>query len=176
MVVAPPFLQPSTGQEFKGAETCVCAKIRLGTPLMTSKKKTVNWKQQNSQIYSCYSDSDKLSFTLFSMLYHTHMQVPPNRNKQIKSSISFSTCSKGNKKTFQQAQCLKSNLRGHFYQYSCLTCNVQEASFLQNVIMGLILVGYFASHVMCRKLVSYKSAGKFPTDEYQCRKISYTQV
>ena len=33
-----------------------------------------------------------------------------------------------------------------------LPTKVQE-SFLQNVIMGLILVGYFASHVMCRKLV-----------------------
>ena len=52
--------------------------------------------------------------------------------------------------------------------------------------MGLILVGYFASHVMCRKLVSYKSAGNFPTKCFlgtnlnatvsilnMCRKFSY---
>ena len=38
-----------------------------------------------------------------------------------------------------------------------------QESFLQNVIVGLILVGYFASHVMCRKLASYKSAENFPT-------------
>ena len=62
---------------------------------------------------------------------------------------------------------------------------VQE-SFLQNVIFGLILVGYFASHVMCRKLASYKSAGNFPTNCFlginlnttvsilnMCRKFSY---
>ena len=36
-------------------------------------------------------------------------------------------------------------------------------SFLQNVIVGLILVGYFASHVMCRKLASYKTGRNFPT-------------
>ena len=52
--------------------------------------------------------------------------------------------------------------------------------------MGLILVGYFASHVMCRKLVSYKSAGNFLTKCFlgtnlnatvsilnKCRKFSY---
>ena len=61
-----------------------------------------------------------------------------------------------------------------------------QEGFLQNVILGLILVGYFASHVMCRKLVSYKSAGNFPTKCFlgtnlnatvsilnMCRKFSY---
>ena len=37
-----------------------------------------------------------------------------------------------------------------------------QESFLQNVIVGLLLVRYFASHVMCRKLASYKSAENFP--------------
>ena len=32
---------------------------------------------------------------------------------------------------------------------------------LQNEIVGLFLVEYFAPHVMCRKLASYKSAGCF---------------
>ena len=38
-----------------------------------------------------------------------------------------------------------------------------QKSFLQNLIMGLILVGYFASHVIYRKQASYKSVGNFPT-------------
>ena len=58
--------------------------------------------------------------------------------------------------------------------------------FQTNVILGLILVRYFASHVMCRKLASYKSAGNFPTKCFlgtnlnttvsilnMCRKFSY---
>ena len=77
--------QPTHQQhrEFKGAETCVCAKIRLGTPLMTSKKKTVNWKQQNSQISSCYYDTPTvISLTShYSACYVAHIQVPPKRNK-----------------------------------------------------------------------------------------------
>ena len=32
--------------------------------------------------------------------------------------------------------------------------------------MGVILVGYFASHVMCRKLACYKTARNFPTKSF----------
>ena len=72
--------------------------------------------------------------------------------------------------------------------YTCRkhTSYRSAGKFPSNVIMGLILVRYFASHVMCRKLVSYKSAGNFPTKCFlgtnlnatvsilnMCRKFSY---
>ena len=44
--------------------------LTLRTPIMTSKKKTLNWKQQNSQICTC-------SYYHDSVYYITHMQTPP---------------------------------------------------------------------------------------------------
>ena len=55
MGMALPFLYPITGWEFiqfKGAETCVCAMTRLGTPLMTSEVNELTIIGTSSALYS----------------------------------------------------------------------------------------------------------------------------
>ena len=46
-------------------------------------------------------------------------------------------------------------------KFMLASCMIVHQVSLQNEIVGLFLVEYFAPHVMCRKLASYKSVGCF---------------
>ena len=129
---------------------------------MTSKKKTVKWKQRNSQISSCYYDTPTvISLTLhYSACYITHIQVPPKGIN--KTSISFSL-THGAMDTFPATLLVRKTFQTH--THTLTHTHTHTRTYVNNVHMHILQVfntkenGYhFYDRMFGRNLLTADSA------------------